>query len=50
MILQQLGGANAIAFYASSIFSEAGKFNGFKNCFMSLLKNEEMIITSSGLC
>jgi hypothetical protein len=29
MILQQLGGVNAITFYASSIFLEAGKFNGF---------------------
>lgn len=26
MILQQLGGSNAIAYYASSIFVEAGKF------------------------
>jgi hypothetical protein len=34
MILQQLGGCNAIAFYAGSIFLDAGKFNGFKNCFM----------------
>ena len=28
MLLQQCGGSTALAYYASSIFVEAGKFNG----------------------
>jgi hypothetical protein len=30
MVLQQFGGVNAIAFYASSIFSQAGKLTVLK--------------------